>query len=755
MEDPTGAQRLRDSVIAAMTARTRSGERAPVRKRMGRRFFSVLCLYMGLVAPQVQAQSDLPAFAQVKASYRASDLLVLDRRGELIQRVRHNFRERRGDWLGLHEMSPALVRAVLLSEDRRFHDHEGVDWWAVGGAAWGRVTGKGRGGASTISMQVTDLVQGYQRPRGGRDFVQKIEQMRRAVRLEQEWSKQQILEAYFNLAPWRGELIGVDALSRVLFQKYASGLNLRESALAAAMLRSPNSSAASLRQRACALLQEMSAPQECKSLADYVESVISRRSAPRLDAEGLAPHFARWMVAAEQDLQAGDQLVTSLDADLQKHVLTVLNRHLHALDSHNVRDGAVVVLDNATGEVVAYVGSSGQLSTAPWVDHARALRQAGSTLKPFLYEQALEQRRLSAASLLLDGPLDVDTGAGVYAPRNYNEGYAGWVSARTALASSLNVPAVRVLTMVGPELFAQRLTDLGLPLKRNSDFYGYSLALGSAEVTLLSLTNAYRSLANLGRYSPVSRVPATIRPSSSSAQQVMAEGAAWIVGDVLSDPHARARTFGLDSSLATPFWTAVKTGTSKDMRDNWCIGFSARYTVGVWAGNSGGESMRHVSGVSGAGPVWQDVMRYLHGQEMNAGQPAAPQTLVSQSVQFDAALEPTRIEYFLKGTEQSRVRLASNEVGSASPSITQPVDGTILALDPDIPPANQRLQLMAAGIQGSGGVKWRIGGTLIADQAVAMWMPSPGVHRIELTDANGATLDSVHISVRGAAPKLN
>ena len=760
MEDRTCAERLHGSVTAASTTRTPDGAWVGVFKGIGLRYFSGLCLCLGLflclglMSPQVQARPYLPTYAQVKASYRASDLLILDRRGELIQRVRDNFHERRGDWLALHEISPALVRAVLLSEDRRFHDHEGVDWLAVGGAAWGRLIGKGRGGASTISMQVADLVQAHQRPKGGRDFLQKIDQMRRAGELEQGWSKQQILEAYLNLAPWRGELIGVDALSRVLFQKYASGLNLRESALAAAMLRSPNASAARLRERACALLQEMSAPHECKNLRDFVESVIARRSAPRWDAEGLAPHFARWVLSAKQDHQGGKQLITSLDAQLQRHVLAVLNRHLHALSSYNVRDGAVVVLDNMTGEVLAYVGSSGQLSDAPWVDHARALRQAGSTLKPFLYEQALEQRRLTAVSLLLDGPLDVDTGAGVYAPRNYNEGYAGWVSARNALASSLNVPAVRVLTMVGPEQFARRLTDLGLPLNHNGDFYGYSLALGSAEVTLLSLTNAYRALANLGGYSALTGTPA-VAASTDRLRRVMAEGPAWIVGDILSDSQARARTFGLDSSLTTPFWTAVKTGTSKDMRDNWCIGFSARYTVGVWAGNSGGESMRHISGVSGAGPVWQDVMGYLHGEGTNASRPAMPSTIVSQKVRFDGVLEPTRIDHFLEGTEQSVIRLASNEDGRAKPSIVQPVDGTILALDPDIPPAHQRLQLVAAGLQGSKrGVEWRIGGTVIADQPVAMWMPSPGLHRIELTDAKGATLDSVHISVRGAAPKL-
>src|SRR5690606_14107885 len=252
----------------------------------------------------------------------------------------------------------------------------------------------------------------------------------------------------------------------------------------------------------------------------------------------------------------------------QRRVLQIMDRRLHELAGSNVRDAAAVVLDNDSGQVLAYVGSSGRLSEAAWVDHARALRQAGSTLKPFLYQQAIEQQRLTTVSLLDDGPLNLTTGNGLYVPRNYDERFSGWVSVRTALASSLNIPAVRALTMVTPDAFRQRLVRLGLPLTHGGDYYGYSLALGSADVTLLSLTNAYRSLANLGRYSPVQFTLGR----NQAQKRVMDEAASWIVGDILSDRHARAPTFGLDGPLTTPFWTAVKTGTSRDMRDNWTVG---------------------------------------------------------------------------------------------------------------------------------------------------------------------------------------
>src|SRR3546814_172988 len=341
-------------------------------------------------------------------------------------------------------------------------------------------------------------------------------------------------------------------------------------------------------------------PQECRGLDGFARRILARKAGPWADRPSLAAHFAR--LALGQGRQAGASMPrvveTTLDAGLQRFAIKSVSRNLQALGMDNVRDAAVLVLDNRKGQVLAYVGSSGHLSAAAQVDHVRALRQAGSTLKPFLYAQALEQQRLTMASLLNDSPLDIPTGNGLYIPQNYDKRFSGWVSARTALASSLNIPALRVLLMISPDAFARRLVELGLPLDQSGDFYGYSLALGSADVTLLSLTNAYRAFAAGGLYSPARYLldaPGRVQGIEDIApQRVMSAEAAWIVGDVLSDRQARARTFGLDSPLSTPFWTAVKTGTSKDMRDNWCIGWSQDYTVGVWVGNSGGASMRDV-----------------------------------------------------------------------------------------------------------------------------------------------------------------
>ncbi len=700
--------------------------------------------------------SALPSYQEVRQGYRASDILVLDRTGQLLERVRSDFQARRGDWIELDDISVALQRAVILSEDQRFYAHGGVDWRAIAAAGWGNLLHQQHRGASTLSMQLVGLIDDeLRRGPAGRSLVQKFDQVREALSLEEHWSKSQILEAYLNLAAFRGELTGVDALSRVLFQKHPSGLNAREAALAAVLLRGPNASRQVLRQRSCALLTDMGSAQECRGLGDFLYQALERRSAPWLDARHLAPHYAQLALGKlPRAPQPGLSLSTSLDADLQRFALHSVDRHLRALGMSNVRDAAVVVLDNRTGKVLAYVGSSGELSTATRVDHARALRQAGSALKPFLYAQALEQERLTTVSLLNDAPLNLPTGNGLYIPQNYDKRFSGWVSVRTALASSLNIPAVRTLLMVTPDAFARRLVRLGLPLDQSGDFYGYSLALGSADVTLLALTNAYRSLANLGAYSPVRYLrDAGALPES---QQILSQAAAWIVGDVLSDRQARTRTFGLDSPLSTPFWTAVKTGTSKDMRDNWCLGWSQLYTVGVWVGNSGGASMHDVSGVSGAGPVWHDVMAYLH-RTADSRQPPSPPQVSRASVSFENNSEPRRQDFFIGDTAVTYVQRAQTESGPGHEAarIAAPVSGTIFALDPDIPQDKQRIRLLASNLAPGAAdrLSWRIDARSLGQGGSLSWQPWPGRHRIQLLDGQGAVLDEADIEVRAASFK--
>jgi penicillin-binding protein 1C len=607
----------------------------------------------------------LPSFDEVRRAHHPSDTLVLDRSGEVIQRLRTDATVRRGQWVALADVSPALRTALVLSEDKRFYEHSGVDWRAVSSAAWGNLWNTKTRGASTLSMQLAGLLdEDWRAAAGGRSITQKIGQTVSAQVLERGWRKDQILEAYLNLVPFRGEIVGIDALSRTLFGKAAHGLDEREAAIAAALVRAPNARAAQVAQRACGVLQIMQAPAkaDCEGLDLFASAALQRRA---FDAtEGVAPHLARQLVRqAAPDGKPRPATVTStLRAPLQRFAVQTLNQQLRELRGRHVEDGAIVVLDNATGEVLAWVGSSGELSAAAEVDGVLALRQPGSTLKPFLYAQAIAEQRLTAASLIEDSSSQIQTAGGLYIPQNYDRQFKGLVSARTALGASLNVPAVRTLVMVSPEAFHKQLKLAGLPLKESGDYYGYSLALGSSEVSLLALTNAYRTLANGGRFS----APAFTPVRKAEFKPAIDPRASFIVSDILSDPLARARTFGTDSVLATRFWTAVKTGTSKDMRDNWAVGYSQRYTVGVWVGNASGAPMQDVSGSSGAAPVWAALMRHLHRHEASRA-PAPPAGVLHSRVSFanpgSTPLEAARSEWFIRGTEQALFAIDSGAAG--------------------------------------------------------------------------------------------
>ncbi len=718
-----------------------------------------LALAALLVCAAASAAAAVPTFEAVRAAHRPSDTTLLDRHGTPIQTLRTDMTVRRLAWLPLAEMSPALLHAIVLSEDRDFYSHSGVDWGALAHSAWSNAWNTRTRGASTLTMQLAGLLDDdLQRPAAGRSLTQKVGQIVTARELESHWSKTQILEAYLNRVAWRGELVGINALAQTLFGKHASGLDAIEAAVAAALVRGPNASAAVVTQRSCGVLQAQGL--SCVGVASLVESALTRRGGPPL-GEQLAPHFARQVLAGVQ--RPGASIATTLDARTQRTANEALRQQLAELSGRNVEDGAVLVLDNASGEVLAWVGSSGELSDAAHVDGVLARRQPGSTLKPFVYGLAFEQRLITPASLIDDAPTQLATGSGLYLPQNYDRGFKGWVSARTALGASLNVPAVRVGAMLGADALWSRLNAFGFELPESGGYYGDSLALGSADVTLLALTNAYRALANGGVLSPVKwRRGAHGAAGAGVGKRVASAAASYLVTDILSDNNARALTFGLDSSLALHGPAAVKTGTSKDLRDNWCIGYTDRYTVGVWVGNASGEPMHDVSGVSGAAPVWRALMQQLHAAAPST-RVAPPAGVVRFRARFEGDLEPARDEWAIAGTEPVRrapqtaltrshreppanspgaVALAGGEFG-----IRTPRSGSIYALDPDMPPHAQ--QITFEGEAGS----WWLDGKRLGQGARWRWAPWPGRHELELRNGAGRVLQTVRFEVRGAGLK--
>jgi penicillin-binding protein 1C len=697
------------------------------------------------------AQAATPSFAEVRASYVSSDAVLLDRHGAPLSELRVDGKVRRLEWIALADVSPALVSTLIAGEDKRFYEHSGVDWAGLASAAWDSVwrtlDGRRLRGASTLTMQLAAFLDPELLPDGGaRTFGQKWDQALTARELERSWTKREILEAYLNLASYRGELIGLRAAARGLFAKSPASLDSREAAILVALLRNPGAPSAAVAQRACALASG-AACEDVRAMT-MVTLAGPYRLAPRWYD---APHLAAKLLK-----RPGERVHTTLDGDLQRFASTTLRDHLADLADRGVGDGALVVLDNATGDVLAYVGSAGPLSSAPHVDGVTALRQPGSTLKPFLYAVALDGRYLTAASLVDDSPVAIATSRGMYVPQNYDRDFHGLVSVRTALASSLNVPAVRTLELVGVDRFHDALKRLGLDtLNREPEFYGAALALGDADVTLFALTNAYRALANGGIVRQARFVSAAgdvqhANPGNETAEtprRVFGAPTSYIVADILSDPSARALSFGLDNPLATRVWSAVKTGTSKDMHDNWCIGFTSRYTVGVWVGNFSGAPMRDVSGVTGAAPIWRAIVHRLHASDASS-RPSAPSGLSRTTVWFEPPVEPERKEWFLLGTEMTVIESMGSE--AAAPRIRYPATDAIIALDPDIPGGAQRVVFEAS--PAGAGLRWRLDGAALGKgdtHGRFDWNPARGRHTLQLEDAEGRILSATEFEVRG------
>jgi penicillin-binding protein 1C len=674
----------------------------------------------------------MPSYAEARDGWRASEAWLRDRRGRLVQTVRIDFAVRRLEWVPLDRISPAVRAAVVAAEDRRFASHGGVDWRGLGGSAWAALNGRRARGASTISMQLAGFLAPELGGPGARGARDKLRQLRAARALEARWSKDQILEAYLNLATFRGETQGIAAAARALFGRAPDALGRDDALLLAALLPAPGAPPTAVARRACRL----GGLADCTMMMAEAEAMTgpARRLA---DDPALAPHLAYRLLD-----KPGETVTSTLDSGVQRLAAGALRRQLLGLGGGRARDGAVVVVDNASGDVLAYVGGIGGASTAPSVDNADSYRQAGSTLKPFLYGQAIERGFLTPASILEDSPVQLDTASGLYVPKDYDHEFKGPVSVRTALAGSLNVPAVRALLVDGVEEFRDRLWDMGYRgLTQDGDYYGYSLALGSAEVTLLQQAAAYRALAEGGRYRPL-RLRAD--DPREPPRPVADAASSWIVADMMADADARAVTFGLDSALRLPFWAAAKTGTSKGMRDNWCVGFTDRFTVAVWIGNAEGDSMTRVSGTSGAAPIWREVMLALHAAAPGRAAPP-PAGVASRAITFAEGIEPARTEYFLRGTEQPLVAQAT--AAARRPRITSPVPGTIYALDPDIPMSNQLIRLTSAGA--AAGERLQLDGRDVGEAAASpLVLPARGPHRLALVDGEGRTLDRTLFTVR-------
>ncbi|MEZ4471213.1 MAG: transglycosylase domain-containing protein [bacterium] len=429
-----------------------------------------------------------------------------------------------------------------------------------------------------------------------------------ALRLERALSKDAILEQYINRAPFGHGTVGLEAAARLYLGRPARCLTLAQTALLVGIPRAPSRNnpftdlpRARTRQREVLTQLHETGVIDAATLAEALAEPIQIQ---RREVVFAAPHFTAWALA--RDPAPGD-VQTTLDLDLQHAVEDAIASTLPALRDRAVQHAAVVVLDNPTGDILAWAGSPDFFAADEGqVDMVVGLRQPGSTLKPFVYGLGLEAG-FNAASHLPDLPLYFPTGLGDYRPRNYDRTFHGWVRLREALANSYNVPAVWMAHQLGPAVVLDRLRAVGFEsLDRSATYYGLGLALGNGEVRLLELASAYRALANGGLASPPRWQPGA---PAGEPVRVMPAGVAHLLADILADPVARAPAFGRHSPLELPFPAAAKTGTSTDFTDNWTVGFTTAVTVAVWVGNFDGRPMEGVSGITGAGRLWNRVMR--------------------------------------------------------------------------------------------------------------------------------------------------
>ena len=659
-------------------------------------------------------------------------LQLLDREGHPLRSFLSK-QETYARTMSLSEISPWLIMAAIATEDRRFYRHHGVDIWAILRASWQNMKGRSVvSGASTITQQVVRAL--HPRPKTWRG---KWAEIRDAFLLERHYTKEQILELYFNILEFGYQIQGVESAAQFYFGVSAENLSLGQSALLVGLVQAPArlnplenpSGALKRRERVLqAMFRNHFVTQEQYELAMREPLEVQRGSRPFS-----APHFSQ-LIYRNQPPKG--QIQTTLDKDLQVYAEKAVRAHLAQLIDQHVTNAAVIVLDNLSGDVLAYVGSADFFDKlhAGQVDGIQALRQPGSALKPFMYALAL-QNDLTAASLLEDEDTFFEGG---FRPRNYDKTFHGRISVRQALANSYNVPVIKAVEPLGAGRILESLHAFGFDsLQKTADFYGLGLALGGGEVSLLELANAYASLARGGVLQPVRAATYPQILLTQKAGRILPKDIAYIITDILSDNAARADAFGVNSSLAFPFSAAAKTGTSKDYKDNFAIAYTPRLTVAVWAGNFDASPMQKVSGITGAGPILHDVMMVAN-EKYPSGEFNRPNSVQSALICSESGLlagencSHTREEIFTSGTVPQQYCDGKHHAQMQKLEIIFPVKGDIYTYDPALPSATQVLHMQVSGATTF--CKWKLNNKILATDGTDFWWPlERGKFNLEVT----------------------
>lgn len=649
--------------------------------------------------------------------------------------VTYQTRWNSNDILLLHEIPVLLRQAIVRAEDKSFFSHNGVDWPARIAAIYQNlVAGHAVRGASTISEQVVRLHN--DRPRTL--WVRWLEGWE-AQRLEQRFTKSEILAFYLNQVPYGRHRRGVAQAARLYFNRGLSTLNERELLTLATLIRAPgrwdlfkNPHAADpAMDRLAAMLRdsgELSNKQFHRIKDAQIETVAGN---------GLPYDATHFLQAARKD-DTADAITqprrTTLDGPLQHHVAGLLQQRLISLQRRHVQHAAALVLDHLRNEVLVW--TSVGVEQPPAIDAVLTPRQPGSTLKPFLYALALE-RGWTAATIIDDSPLTQAVGTGAHSYRNYSQRFYGPLRLREALGNSLNIPAIRTMEFVGRKDLLQQLRKLGFTsLAAHPDQYGDGLALGNGEVSLYELVNAYAALARGG----VTDTPKKLIDAAAvkeGARRTVPNDVARIISDILSDPRAREREFGGGTLLDFPVSTAVKTGTANNYTDAWAVGYNYRYTAGVWLGNLDRTPMKEVSGAMGPALVLRGIFA-----ELTRDQDTQPldnnrgfDTVTVCRITGHRAGErcPGTLELFRPGTAPKQpCRLHGDHIADAIDAaadysqhgvshIIMPTPGLVIAKDPRIPDDKERLPFQLNARDEVIETAWFVDGVHVATTRDSQW----------------------------------
>ena len=632
---PTGDRR-----VPIFLMRQRGAE--PKKSGAGLRIFITLALLFfitfgavvgGLVGGYFVYARDLPSVNNLGSSGSNFETTrIYDRNGILLAEI---FDQGRRTYEPLSHISKYLIQATIATEDPSFYSNPGVDLTAIVRAVLINVSGRGTSGASTITQQLARAVL-LTSQRYDVTFARKVKEAILAVQLTQAYSKDQILEVYLNQNYYGNLAYGIEAASESYFGIHASELTLPEAALLAGLPQSPSDYDPTqnfdlAKRRQVIVLHSMQKAGYITAQQEQVAEATAIVLHPA-KVEVKAPHFVQY-VKEYLDAQYGPDVVsrgglvvtTTLDLRVQAEAERAAVARVSALKELSATNAAMVVMKPDTGEILAMVGSVDYNNTAidGQVNVATRERQPGSSLKPIVYATAFQQGWNPTTSIL-----DVDTQFGYrsakpYEPHNYDGLNHGWVTVRTALANSFNIPAVKALQFAGIQNVLDLAHSMGIKngLYRSPNWYGLSLALGGGEVTLLEETNAYATFANGGREvdaTPILKmtdsrgnVLQAVDPNVQG-KQVLDPGIAYQIDSILSDNQARSREFGLTSPLHLSFPAAAKTGTTDDNRDSWTMGYTPNLVAGVWVGNNDNSPMKSVTGALGAAYIWHDFMESFY-----------------------------------------------------------------------------------------------------------------------------------------------